>query len=184
MAITSVMGSFKAFRLIRNFIPNFSSCFDKFLMTVAKFLKSSSNFSIFSSNLTSNPLFVFSLQSRLHCRLRIHVPTTTPPTNIKMLQSITLFPLPQKKSFLDPAITLSTAKPTDKIADERKTIIRQREERIKIETIDDVFLHRTFGFLDSEVKEISAATEGTECVRSQGSELHNWEIGRAPLVHA
>ncbi len=78
------MGSLRDLRVTRNLIPNFSSCLDKTRIIVVELRKSSSNFSILSKKFTSTipPLLLeVCLQIRLHCRLRIHEPIATPPTN-------------------------------------------------------------------------------------------------------
>lgn len=93
------MGSFKAFLVTRNQIPNFSSCLDITLTTVAELLRSSSNFSILPTKSTPESPGLEESIHLLHCRLRITEPITIPPTNNTNCHTKTLFPSPTKIGF-------------------------------------------------------------------------------------
>jgi len=120
------MGSFKAFLVTLNLIPNFSSCLDKTLTTVRELFKSSSNFSILWRKLTSNPFFPFSTHTRLHWRLRIQTPIKTPITSIVTPNGAALVPIPASSSFLEAATTVAAE---DATAEERRQENSRKERR-------------------------------------------------------
>jgi hypothetical protein len=123
--ITSDIGSFKDFRVTRNLIPNFSSCLDKTLTTVAEFLKSSSNFSILCNKFTSEPEntpFTVSL----HFLLLIKAPVKTPTTNINKLHGATLLPIAANNSFFQTEVTATVA---NTITEERRQESSRKERK-------------------------------------------------------
>lgn len=112
------MGCFRALRVTRNRIPNFSSCLDKAVPIVVELFKSPSNFSILSNKLTSITPFTVSLQIRLHCRLRTHVPIQTPNTSNINPNAKGRFPVPPRTVFLEVGTAQLIAKPIEITADE------------------------------------------------------------------
>ena len=105
------MGSFKPLRVTRNLMLNFSNCLFKTLTILTELFKSSSNFSILSSKLTSNPsLSHVSLQILLHCLLLIQAPF---PQWIlhRHLLFCRLRLSPERKRRLDPTCLLRSLAP-------------------------------------------------------------------------
>lgn len=124
------MRCFRALRVTRNRIPNFSSCLDITRINVAEFLKPSSNFSILPNKFTSKPPLTDPARNRLHWRRRIHAPIPTPAAITNTPNAKILFPIAAAIAvFFELETAQFTAKPIETTADEKTHKVSTTERK-------------------------------------------------------